>query len=71
MQAIPPTSARSTRLLGLLTPIVIMVGVVVLLLLPNLVMHTGPGPVGSLVPLQGHPAASQRAAAAMASPMVR
>jgi len=72
MLAIPPASARSTRLLGLLTPFAIMIGVVVLLLLPNLFMHAGADPVsGSSVPAQGDQAASQSAAAAMASPMVR
>lgn len=72
MQAFPSASTRSTRRLGFLTPFAVVIGVVVLLLLPNLIMHASPGAMpGSLVPAQGHAAASQSAAAAMASPMVR
>jgi hypothetical protein len=71
MQAISTASARPSRLLGLLTPLVILVGVVALLLLPNLLMHRGSGPMSSsMVPAQGH-AASQSAAAGMAPPVVR
>lgn len=68
MQAFPPASARSSGRLALLTPLAVAIGVVVLLLLPNLLMHADPG---SPLPAYGHAAASQSAAAAMASPMVR
>jgi hypothetical protein len=72
MQAFPSALARPTRRLGFLTPFAVVVGVVVLLLLPNLIMHASPGHMsGSLVPVQDHAAASQSAAAAMASPIVR
>lgn len=72
MQTFPSALTRPTRRLGLVTPVVVVIGVVVLLLLPNLIMHASPGHMsGSLVPIQGHAAASQSAAAATASPMVR
>jgi len=72
MPATPPASVRSTRLFAFLTPVAIMIGVVVLLLLPNLVMHAGPG--AFLAPVASgldHHAASQSAAAGMGSPIVR
>ena len=72
MQAFPSGLTRPTRRLGLVTPVVVVIGVVVLLLLPNLIMHASPGHMsGSLVPIQGHAAASQSAAVATTSPMVR
>jgi len=71
MPTFPSILARPTRRLGFLTPFVVVIGVVVLLLLPNLIMHTSPGHMsGSLVPVQGHATAS-KSAADMASPMVR
>jgi hypothetical protein len=63
---------RPTRLLGLLTPIAIMIGVVVLLLLPNLIMHASPdglsGPVASGIDQH---AESESAVAGMVPPTVR
>ena len=41
MVPLTTASLRPIRLLGLMTPLVVMAGLVVLLLLPNLVMHTG------------------------------
>jgi len=67
MHAIPSASVRSTRLLGFLTPIAIMIGLVVLLLLPNLIMQASPdgmsGPVASGV---DHHAAPESAVAGTA-----
>jgi hypothetical protein len=65
-----PPFLRPARLLGLMTPLAVMVGLVVLLLLPNLIMHTGLGSnASSAVSLPGG-AASQSAAAAGESPPV-
>jgi hypothetical protein len=70
MPPIPP-SLRPARLLGLMTPLAVMVGLVVLLLLPNLIMHTGlRSNASSAVSLPGGGAASQSAAAAGESPPV-
>jgi hypothetical protein len=41
MTPIPSSSLRPARLLGLVTPLAVLAGIMVLLLLPNLVMHTG------------------------------
>lgn len=71
MSSLPPASLRPARLLGLMTPIAVAVGLVVLLLLPNLVMHTGLRSQASpAVSLLGNGAASQSAAAAVESPPV-
>jgi hypothetical protein len=68
-----PRSLRPARLLGLLTPLAVLVAVMVLLLLPNLIMHIG---VRSDASLAGSPhgngAASQSAAATVQSlPVMR
>jgi hypothetical protein len=70
MTPIPTASLRPARLLGLMTPLAVMAGLVVLLLLPNLVMHTGLRSNASSVSLLGSGAASQSAAAAVESPAV-
>jgi hypothetical protein len=67
----PPPSLRPARFLGLMTPIAVAVGLVLLLLLPNLLMHTGLRSQASPVPLLGNGAASQSAAAAVESPVMR
>jgi hypothetical protein len=66
----PPPSLRPARLLGLMTPIAVAVGLVLLLLVPNLVMHTGLRSQASPVSLLDNRAASQSAAAAVESPPV-
>ena len=72
MQAFPSALTRPTRRLGFLTPFAVVIGVVVLLLLPNLIMHASPGHMsGYLGPVQGHAAASQSAVTPAASPIVR
>jgi hypothetical protein len=53
-----------------MTPLAVLAGLVVLLLLPNLVMHTGLRSHASPVALLGSDAASQSAAAAVESPPV-
>jgi hypothetical protein len=70
MTPIPQASLRPARLLGLMTPLAVVMGVLVLLLLPNLVMHTGLRSHASAVSLLGSGAASQSAAAAVESPPV-
>jgi hypothetical protein len=70
MTPIPQASLRPARLLGLMTPLAVMAGLVVLLLLPNLVMHTGLHSNASPVSLLGSGAVSQSAAAAVESPPV-
>jgi hypothetical protein len=42
MTPIPTASLRPARLFGLLTPLAVVAGVLVLLLVPNLVMHASP-----------------------------
>jgi len=69
MTPIPPPSPRPGQLLGLWTPLAVMAGLVVLLLLPNLVMHTGLRSNASPM-LLGSSSASQSAAAAVESPPV-
>jgi hypothetical protein len=72
MTPIPQASLRPARLLGLMTPLAVMVGLVLLLLLPNLVMHTGLHSNASPVSLLGSGAASQSAVAAVeSSPVMR
>jgi predicted cobalt transporter CbtA len=62
---------RPARLLGLLTPLAVMVALVALLLVPNLIMHTGLySNANSTVSPPGQDAPSQRAAAAVESPPV-
>ena len=70
MIPIPTASLRPVRLLGLMTPLVVMAGLVVLLLLPNLVMHTGLRSHASPVALLGDGPDAQSAAAAVESPPV-
>ena len=70
MIPIPTASLRPARRLGLMTPLAVLAGVVVLLLLPNLVMHTGLRSHASPVALLGGGEASQSAAAAVESPPV-
>ena len=70
MTPIPPPFLRPGRSLGLLTPLAVAAGLVVLLLLPNLVMHTGLRSNASPLTLLGSGAASQSAAAAVESPPV-
>jgi hypothetical protein len=53
-----------------LTPLAVAAGLVALLLLPNLLMHTNLRSNASAVSLLGSGAASQSAAAAMQSPPV-
>jgi hypothetical protein len=61
MTPIPP-SLRPARLLGLFTPLALIVALAALLLVPNLIMHTG---------LRSNAnATSQSAAAAVQSPPV-
>jgi hypothetical protein len=67
MTPIPTASLRPARRLGLMTPLAVMAGVLVLLLLPNLVMLTGLRSQASLVALPGGEG-SQSAAAAVESP---
>ena len=72
MTPIPPAFLRPARLLGLVTPLAVLVGLVVLLLLPNLIMHTGLRSHASPVSLLGNGTASQSAAAAVESlPVMR
>ena len=58
------------RLLGLITPVMVAVAVVVLLLLPNLIMHMGLHSNASPAALLDSDAASRSAAAAVESPPV-
>ena len=69
MIPIATASLRPVRLLGLMTPLAVMAGLVVLLLLPNLVMHTGLRSHASATLLGSGPD-SQSAAAAVESPPV-
>lgn len=71
MTPIPSPSLRPGRLLGLMTPLAVMAGLVVLLLLPNLVMHTGLRSNASPVPLLGSDAPSRSAAAVESPPVMR
>jgi predicted cobalt transporter CbtA len=71
MSLIPPSSLRPARLLGLLTPLAVMVALVALLLVPNLIMHTGLySNANSTGSPPGQDAPSQSAAAAVESPPV-
>ena len=65
-----PRSLRPARLLGLLTPLAVLVAVMVLLLLPNLIMHTGLRNPATPMSLLGNGTAAQSAAAAAATPPV-
>jgi hypothetical protein len=70
MTPIPP-SLRPARLLGLLTPLAVMVALVVLLLVPNLIMHAGlRSDASSSVAQPGHDPTPRSAAAAVESPPV-
>lgn len=71
MTPLPRASLRPARLVGLMTPLVVAAGVVALLLLPNLLMHTDLHSNASPVPLLGSDAASQSAAAVEAPPVMR
>ena len=71
MTPISPASLRPGRLLGLMTPLAVAIGLVMLLLMPNLIMHTGLRSNASpAVSMLGSGAASQSAAAAVESPPV-
>jgi hypothetical protein len=70
MTPIPTACLPPGRLPGLLTPLAVAAGLVVLLLVPNLLMHTGLRSNAGAVPLLGSGAASQSAAAAVESPPV-
>jgi hypothetical protein len=71
MTTIPPTPSRPGRLLGLVTPLAVAVAVIMLLLLPNLIMHTGlRSNTSPAVSMLGSGTASQSAAAAVESPPV-
>jgi hypothetical protein len=65
-----PAFPGPVRLLGLITPLMVAVAVVVLLLLPNLIMHTGLHSNASPVSLLDSGTASQSAAAAVEPPPV-
>ena len=67
MTPIPTASLRPDRRFGLMIPLAVMAGLVVLLLLPNLVMLTGLRSHANLVTLPGGEG-SQSAAAAVESP---
>ena len=67
----PPAHPRPAPLLGLLTPLAVAIAVTVLLLLPNLVMHTGLRSQASPVPLLGDGPAPQSAAAVGSPPVLR
>jgi hypothetical protein len=71
MTPISIASPRRARHFGVVTPLAVMAGLVVLLLLPNLIMHMGlrsnASPAVSMI---GNRAASQSAAAAVESPPV-
>ena len=70
MTPIPP-SLRPARLLGLWTPLALMVALVALLLVPNLIMLTGVrSSAHSALSPPGQDATSQSAAAAVGSPPV-
>jgi hypothetical protein len=70
MTPIPP-SLRPARLLGLLTPLALMVALAALLMVPNLIMHTGlRSNPSSTLSSPGQGAASQSTAAAVESPPV-
>jgi hypothetical protein len=63
MPTIPTFSLRPARLFGLMVPLAVAIGVAVLIMLPNLMMHASP---------DGHHAASPSAAAAVeSSPIMR
>jgi hypothetical protein len=71
MIPIPYTSLRPARFVGLMTPIAVLVGLALLLLLPNFIMHTDLSSNASpSVSMLGRDAVSQSAAAAVESPPV-
>jgi len=71
MTPTPYLSPREARAFGLVTPVVVLVALVVLLLLPNLIMHTGLRSNASpAVSMLGHDADAQSAATAVESPPV-
>jgi hypothetical protein len=71
MSPIPMALLRPARLLGLVTPLAVVVGLIVLLLLPNLIMHTDLRSNANPVALLGNGPASQSAAAVESPPVVR
>ena len=72
MRLIPPAPRRPARLLGLMTPLAVALGLIILLLLPNLIMHTGLHSNGSpAMSLLGSGVASQSAATAESRAVVR
>lgn len=71
MTPTPYLSPREARAFGLVTPVVVLVALVVLLLLPNLIMHTGLRSNASpTVSMLGYDADAQSAATAVESPPV-
>jgi hypothetical protein len=64
-------SLRPARLVGLVTPLAVAVGLIVLLLLPNLIMHTGLRSNASPAAMLGNGAATQSAAALESPPVMR
>lgn len=65
MRLIPTAPRRPARLLGLMTPLAVALGLMILLLLPNLAMHTGLHSNGSpAMSMLGAGMASQSAATA-------
>jgi hypothetical protein len=72
MTPTPSSSLRPARLLGLVTPLAVLAGIMGLLLLPNLVMHTGlrskANPAASLA---GNETVSQSAASVEETPIMR
>jgi hypothetical protein len=72
MRLIPPVPRRPARLIGLMTPLVVALALVILILLPNLIMHTGLRSNGSpAMSLLGSGTASQSAATAESRAIVR
>jgi hypothetical protein len=72
MRLIPKASRQPARLLGLVAPLAVALGLVILLLLPNLIMHTDLRSNGSpAVSMLGNGMASQSAATADSPALVR
>jgi len=71
MPPIPTASQRPARLLSLMTALAVVVGLVLLVLLPNLIMHTGLRSNANPVSLLDSGAPSQNAAAVESPSAVR
>jgi hypothetical protein len=71
MTPTPYLAPRQARAFGLVTPLVVLMALVVLLLLPNLIMHTGlHSNATPTVTMIGPDPASKSAATAVESPPV-